>query len=98
MSDLTRCQNERARCETCQHQNQFCGRPKLTYLSTRNLRCGLSEPGFEASLAEPGGFVRHECSEGHLRPRTHLVAVEGNVGEALEELEELRRMHDRVGD
>src|SRR6266851_199862 len=28
--------------------------------------------------------------------QTHLVAVRGNVGEAFEELEELRRMHDRV--
>jgi hypothetical protein len=41
---------------------------KLTYLSTRTLRCGLSEPGFEASLAEPCGFFRHECSEAQLRP------------------------------
>jgi len=31
------------------------------------------------------------------RWQTHLAAVEGNVGEALEELEELRRTHDRVG-
>src|SRR5215472_1398888 len=28
----------------------------------------------------------------------HLVADHGNVGEALKELEELRRMHDGVGD
>src|SRR5207247_381014 len=134
-----------------------------TYLSIRNFRCGLSEPGFEASVAEPGGIVRHQCSKGHLRTgvtrfrvsdnlarifqygqslpdqfvhaklfracdfdnaiyrrtycdpgyatrdivgshrlekyrwQTHLVAVEGNVGEAFEELEELRRMDDRVG-
>ena len=28
----------------------------------------------------------------------HLAAVEGNVGELLEEFEELRGVHDRVGD
>jgi hypothetical protein len=28
----------------------------------------------------------------------HLVANHGNIGQALEELEELRRMHDGVGD
>src|SRR5262249_24905640 len=28
----------------------------------------------------------------------HLTADDGNVGKALEELEELRRMHDGVGD
>src|SRR5262245_54812812 len=64
--ERTRC--ERTRCEKCQHQNYFCGRHKLTYLSTRTLRCGLSEPGFEASRAEPSGFFRHECSEAQLRP------------------------------
>src|SRR5262249_47454760 len=129
-----------------------------------NLRCGFSEPGFEASLAEPCGILRHERSEAQLRPRvtrfrvrddfawilelgqlllhqfvkskrfracyfdraiyrrtygdpgyatsdilgshrlekhrrqTHLLTIIGNVGEALEELEKLRGVHDRVGD
>src|SRR4051812_33813063 len=36
---------------------------------TRNLCCGFTElePGFEASLAEPCGIVRQECSEAQFR-------------------------------
>jgi hypothetical protein len=137
-----------------------CGLSKRT----RNLYCGLSQPGLETGLAESCVFARNQCSLAEFRPRvtrvwirddfawifergqappdefidaklfracnfddavyrltycnpthgtrdivgshrlekhmwqSHSFAVEGNVGKPLEELEELRRMHDGVGD
>src|SRR6476660_9278205 len=42
------------------------------------LRCGFRKPGVEASLAEPRGFGRHECSEAHLRPGISRLRVGGD--------------------
>src|SRR5437899_1107629 len=142
------------------HHCDACG----LRVRTRNLCCGLSEPGFETRLTEPCVIARNQCSLADFRSRVtrvwisddfarifeqgqappyqfiqaklfrasnfdsaiyrrayrdpsygtrdvvgshrlekhmwqmHLFAVERNVGKALEELEELRRMHDGVGD
>src|SRR5215813_2799375 len=57
---------------------------KLTYLSTRNRRCGLSEPGFEASLAELCGFVRHERSEAQFRPGVTRFGVSDDLARIFE--------------
>src|SRR5689334_9997941 len=45
----------------------FAAEDGLAYFSTRTLRSGFSEPGFETSLTEPCSFVRHECFEAQLR-------------------------------
>src|SRR5438477_564506 len=50
----------------------------------RNLRCGLSEPGFEASLAEPCGIVRQECSEAHLRPGVKRLWISDDLASIFE--------------
>src|SRR5882762_3339098 len=142
------------------HHCDACG----LRMRTRNLCCGLSQPGFETGLAESCVIGRNQCSLADFRSRVtrvwisdnfarifergqappdefiqaklfrasnlddavyrraycnsshgtrdivgshrleehrrqmHLVAVDGNVGKALEELEELRRVHDGVGD
>src|SRR5712692_6664982 len=142
------------------HHCDACGLRRRT----RNLCCGLSQPGFETGLAESRLIPRKQCSLADFRSRvtrvwisddfagifergqtpphqvihaklfrasnfddavyrlthcnlaygtrdivgghrlekhrwqTHLAAADGNVSETLEELEELRRMHDGVRD
>src|SRR5216683_5423689 len=56
------------------HHCDACG----LRVRTRNLCCGLSEPGFETRLAESCVTARNQCSLADFRPRVKCVWVSDN--------------------
>src|SRR5262245_55134081 len=59
----------------------------------------FDSPVYRRTYCDPAYLTRDIVGSHRLekhRWQMHLAAFDGNVGELLEELEELRRMHDRV--
>src|SRR5262249_38856023 len=80
-----------------------CGQSLLNQLIQAKLFRASDFDGavYRRTFCDPANRARDIVGSHRLKKHgwhTHLLAVEGNVGELLEELEELRRMHNRVRD